>query len=148
MGSTNMDGQNAIVFFMNDRQTGVCGYTWYIESHRTSFYIKSTFKPMQMTKVSVHGPDPNHIGKQHFRLDFTGPDEARKAVNAGAAGELSVRACRSSSLGVESTSGQCILFGSLQSGRCSGLACNEDPTRRRSRRRHCTPGWTPHLRAR
>jgi hypothetical protein len=38
---------------------------------------------MQMTKISIHGPDPNHIGKQHFRLDFTKPDEARKAINAG-----------------------------------------------------------------
>lgn len=78
-----MDGEGAIVFFIHDQDTGVCGYTWFIEAHRTSFYIKSTYKPMQMTKVSIHGPDPNHVGKQHFRLDFTRPEEARKAIRAG-----------------------------------------------------------------
>jgi len=78
-----MDGQGGIIFRIVDKETGVCGFTWYIESHRTSFYIKSTFKPLQTTKVSIHGPDPNHLGKQHFRLDFTKPDEARKAINAG-----------------------------------------------------------------
>jgi hypothetical protein len=83
MASTSMDGQEAIVFCIVDHQTGVCGFTWYIEAHRTSFYIKSTFKPLQLTKISIHGPDPNHIGKQHFRLDFTKPDEAQKAINAG-----------------------------------------------------------------
>ena len=51
-----MDGQEAIVFVIFDKQTGVCGFTWFIESHRTSFYIKSTFKPMQMTKISIHRP--------------------------------------------------------------------------------------------
>jgi hypothetical protein len=78
-----MDGQNAFVFCVHDKQTGVVGYTWYIESHRTSFYIKSTMKALQTVKVSVHGPDPNHIGKQHFRLDWTNPKEAQKAINAG-----------------------------------------------------------------
>ncbi|WP_062900122.1 hypothetical protein [Mycobacterium avium] len=78
-----MDGQDAIVFCVHDKQTGVVGYTWYIESHRTSFYIKSTMKALQTVKVSVHGPDPNHIGKQHFRLDWTSPKEAQKAINAG-----------------------------------------------------------------
>jgi hypothetical protein len=81
--TASMDGQDAIVFCILDRETGVCGFTWFIQPHRTSFYIKSTFKPLQMTKISIHGPDPNHIGKQHFRLDFTRPDEAQKAVNAG-----------------------------------------------------------------
>ena len=78
-----MEGEDAIVFFIHDQETGVCGYTWFIEAHGTSFYIKSTYKPMQVTKVSIHGPDPNHIGNQHFRLDFTKPDEARGAVRAG-----------------------------------------------------------------
>jgi hypothetical protein len=54
-----------------------------IESHRTSFYIKSTYTPLQTIKVSIHGPDPNHIGKQHFRVDFTRPQEVDKAIAAG-----------------------------------------------------------------
>ena len=82
MVSNSMDGEDAIVFIL-DRESGVCGYTWFIRAIWTSFYIKSTYKPMQMTKVSIHGPDPNHIGKQHFRLGFTKPQEARKAINAG-----------------------------------------------------------------
>jgi hypothetical protein len=81
--STSMDGEDAIVFCILDKETGVCGYTWFIESHRTSFYIKSTYKPLQTMKVSIHGPDPDHVGKQHFRFDFTTPEEARKAINAG-----------------------------------------------------------------
>ena len=81
--STSMDGEDAIVFCILDKETGVCGYTWFIESHRTSFYIKSTYKPLQTMQVSIHGPDPDHVGKQHFRFDFTTPEEARKAINAG-----------------------------------------------------------------
>jgi hypothetical protein len=78
-----MDGEDAIVFCILDRETGVCGYTWFIESHRTSFYIKSTYRPLQTMKVSIHGPDANHIGRQHFRFDFTSPREAQRAINAG-----------------------------------------------------------------
>ena len=36
-----------------------------------------------MVKVSIHGPDPKHVGKQHFRLDFDHEDPATKAVKAG-----------------------------------------------------------------
>jgi hypothetical protein len=81
--STSMDGEDAIVFCIMNRETGVCGYTWFIEPHRTSFYIKSIYRPLQTMKVSIHGPDPNHVGKQHFRFDFTSPREAQKAINAG-----------------------------------------------------------------
>lgn len=82
---TSMDGQDSIVFCIIDKETGVCGYTWYIEAHRTSFYIKSTYKPMQMVKVSIHGPDtlPENVGKQHYRLGFTDPKQAEKAIRAG-----------------------------------------------------------------
>jgi hypothetical protein len=31
----------------------------------------------------LHGPDPKHIDKQHFWLDFEHPAQAVKAVNAG-----------------------------------------------------------------
>jgi hypothetical protein len=66
-----------------DYETGVIGYTWLIESHRTSFYIKSMYTPLQTLKVSIHGPDPNHIGKQHFRVGFTRSKEVQKAIAAG-----------------------------------------------------------------
>lgn len=78
-----MDGHNAIVFVILDRQAKIAGFTWLIEWSTTSFYIKSMYKPMQTTKISLHGPDPNHIGKQHFRLDFEHPGPAGKAVAAG-----------------------------------------------------------------
>ncbi|OBF42578.1 hypothetical protein A5719_03365 [Mycolicibacterium peregrinum] len=78
-----MDGQERIVFAIVNRETGVTGYTWMIESHRTSFYIKPTFKALQLAKASIHGPDPDHPGKEHFRFDFTDPKVSKKAVNAG-----------------------------------------------------------------
>lgn len=78
-----MDGRAAIGFCMWNKTTGVTSYTWFIEAHRTSFYIKSTYKPLQVTKVSIHGPDPAHAGKEHFRFDFTDPKTAKKAVKAG-----------------------------------------------------------------
>lgn len=78
-----MDGQHAIVFAMFDRATGVFGYTWILEWSTTSFYLKTTYKPLQLTKVSLHGPDPKHIGKQHFRLDFEHPGPAAKAIANG-----------------------------------------------------------------
>ena len=77
-------GHDAIVFVITAKDTGVCSFTWFIEAHSTSFYIKSTMRAMQVVKVSLHGPDPNRVGKEHFRLDFTNPSEARRAVNAGA----------------------------------------------------------------
>jgi hypothetical protein len=78
-----MDGQHAIVFVFVNKETLICGYTWLIEWSTTSFYIKSQFPPLQSMKVSLHGPDPKHPGKQHLRFDFAGPDQIAKAVRAG-----------------------------------------------------------------
>ena len=80
---TAMDGQHAIVFAFVNKETQVCGYTWLIEWSTTSFYIKSQFPPLQSMKVSLHGPDPKHPGKQHLRFGFTSPDQVEKAVKAG-----------------------------------------------------------------
>ncbi|CAN3128585.1 hypothetical protein ACNUDN_11735 [Mycobacterium sp. smrl_JER01] len=77
-----MDGQAAIVFCIVDKETGVCGFTWFIEAHDVSFYIKSTFKPLQMVKVSIHGPDATHPN-DYYRLGFTKPKESAKAIRAG-----------------------------------------------------------------
>ena len=85
MPTSSMNGENAIDFFIHDRASNVAGYTTLVEWSTTSFYIKSTYKPMQLMKVSLHGPDPKHIGKQHFRLDFDHADPAGKAAAAGGA---------------------------------------------------------------
>lgn len=81
--STAMDRQDAIVFFVLNKETQTWGYSWLIEWSTTSFYIKSQFPPLQSMKVSLHGPDPNHPGKQHLRFDFAHPDQVEKAVKAG-----------------------------------------------------------------
>jgi hypothetical protein len=83
MTSTAMDGQNAIVFFVLNKETQIWGYSWLIEWSTTSFYIKSQFPPLQSMKVSLHGPDPKHPGKQHLRFDFTSPGQVAKALKAG-----------------------------------------------------------------
>jgi hypothetical protein len=83
MSAHSMNNEDAIVFSIVDPVAKIAGYTWLIEWTATSFYIKSTYKPLQMAKISLHGPDPKHIGKQHFRLDFDHPGPAAKAVNAG-----------------------------------------------------------------
>jgi hypothetical protein len=78
-----MDGQDAIVFFVLNKETQIWGYSWLIEWSTTSFYIKSQLPTLQSMKVSLHGPDPNHSGKQHLRFDFAHPDQVEKAVKAG-----------------------------------------------------------------
>lgn len=78
-----MNGERAIVFFVHDRVSNVAGYTSLIEWSTSSFYVKSTYKPLQLMKVSLHGPDPKHIGKQHFRFDFDHSKPAGKAAAAG-----------------------------------------------------------------
>lgn len=85
MPTSSMNGEHAIEFLAHDRASNIAGYTWLIEWSTTSFYIKSTYKPMQLMKVSLHGPDPKHVGKQHFRLDFDHADRAGKAAAAGGA---------------------------------------------------------------
>jgi hypothetical protein len=80
-----MNGEHAIDFVTHDRASNVAGYAWLVEWSTTSFYIKSTFKPMQLLKVTLHLSDPKHLGKQHFRLDFDHPDPAGKAYAAGGA---------------------------------------------------------------
>src|SRR5271163_47609 len=36
---------------------------------------------MQLMKVRLHGPDPKHIGKQHFRLDFDRAESQSKVTH-------------------------------------------------------------------
>jgi hypothetical protein len=113
-----MDGQHAIEFFILDREAKIAGYTWLIEWSTTSFYINSLYKPMQMTEVSLHGPDSKHIDEQHFRLDSEHPSQAVKAVNAGR-GQQMRSTCRCTLRGGRSTSAHCTYFDSRRSGKCS-----------------------------
>jgi hypothetical protein len=85
MPTSSMNGEDAILFSVMDRAARIYSYSWLIEWTTSSFYIKSTYKPLQLMKVSIHGADPKHIDKQHFRLDFDHARPATKAANAGGA---------------------------------------------------------------
>lgn len=82
-----MDEHRAIEFFMatNDG-TAIDSWHWLIEWTTTSFYVKSMNPAMQAMKVSIHGPDPRHPGKEHFRFDMerSNQDLAARAIGAGA----------------------------------------------------------------
>jgi hypothetical protein len=82
-----MDEHRAIEFFAatNDG-TAIDSWHWLLEWTTTSFYVKSMNPAMQAAKVSIHGPDPRHPGKHHFRFDIerTNQDRAARAVKAGA----------------------------------------------------------------
>jgi hypothetical protein len=73
-----MQQQHAIEFFFIDKATAQWGFHWLIEWLTTSFYIKCLHPGMQAAKVSLHGQDPKHPGKQHLRFDHD-----KKAKNAG-----------------------------------------------------------------
>lgn len=87
MHHPGMDEHRAIEWFTatNDG-TAIDGWHWLIEWTTTSFYIKSMNPAIQAMKVSMHGPDPKHPGKAHFRFDLerTNQDRAARAVAAGA----------------------------------------------------------------
>ncbi|WP_155943416.1 hypothetical protein [Mycobacterium sp. UM_WGJ] len=66
-----MDQQQAVEFFAATQDgTAIDGWHWLIEWSTTSFYIKSLNPAMEQAKVSLHGPDPKHPGKQHLRFDL------------------------------------------------------------------------------
>jgi hypothetical protein len=85
MPTSSMNGEDAILFSVMDRAARIYSYSWLIEWTTSSLCIKPTYKPLQLMKVSIHGADPKHIDKQHFRLDFDHEQPATKAVNAGGA---------------------------------------------------------------
>lgn len=62
-----MEQQHAIEFFFIAEATALWGHHWLIEWSTSSFYIKCLHPAMQMAKVSLHGPDPKHPGRQHLR---------------------------------------------------------------------------------
>ena len=74
---------DAIAFGIFDLENEVVGFSWLIEWTTTSFYIKFQQRSVQLAKVSLHGPDPNHLGKQHFRFDLTETKLVEKAQRAG-----------------------------------------------------------------
>jgi hypothetical protein len=82
---SSMDGQESIIVCIAKRSKNIYGYASFIEWHRTSFYIKSQYRPLQTMKVSIHGLDrrPQHVGKQHFRLDVERDHLVQAALDAG-----------------------------------------------------------------
>ena len=81
-----MDEHRSIEFLTatNDG-TAIDGWHWLIEWTTTSFYIKSMNPAIQGAKVSIHGPDARHPGREHFRFDLerTNQDRAARATRAG-----------------------------------------------------------------
>jgi hypothetical protein len=49
------------------------------------------YKRLQSAKISIHGPELNHLGKQHFRYDLAKPKELEAAVKAGARSAITRR---------------------------------------------------------
>jgi hypothetical protein len=48
---------NAIYFCVGDRTRNVCGYTWKLWWHETTFYAKARGAPLAGIKLSLHGQD-------------------------------------------------------------------------------------------
>jgi hypothetical protein len=65
-----MQQQHAMEFFFLAEATSLWGFHWLIEWSTTSFYIKCLHPGLQAAKVSLHGPDPRHPGRQHLRFDL------------------------------------------------------------------------------
>jgi len=78
-----MRPQHAIEFLVAEEGTGIDGWHWIIEWSTSSFYMKSLNPALRSAKVSLHGPDPKHPGKQHLRFDLTEPGLVEKAERAG-----------------------------------------------------------------
>jgi hypothetical protein len=79
-----MQQQHAIEFFFLSEPTSLWGFHWLIEWSTSSFYIKCLHPGMQAAKISLHGPDPKHPGKQHLHFDLDKPDVVARAARAGA----------------------------------------------------------------
>ena len=75
------EAPKALYFIVADKQRRICGYTWRIGWGNTSFYIKSTYKPMSALKISLHGPDPRHK-RPGFKIAVDEP-AVSGAKNAG-----------------------------------------------------------------
>jgi hypothetical protein len=78
-----MQQQHAIEFFFIAEASSLWGFHWLIEWSTSSFYVKCLHPAMQSAKVSLHGPDPKHPGKQHLRFDLDHADVLEKATKAG-----------------------------------------------------------------
>jgi len=54
--------------------TAIDSWHWLVEASTTSFYVKSLNPALEGAKVSIHGPDDNHPGEDHFRFDLVRTD--------------------------------------------------------------------------
>jgi hypothetical protein len=78
-----MQQQHAMEFFFIEKATSLWGFHWLIEWSTTSFYFKCLHPGIQLAKVSLHGLDPKHPGRQHLRFDHDHDEVADKAARAG-----------------------------------------------------------------
>jgi len=78
-----MQQQHAIEFFFIAKAAPIWGFHWLIEWSTSSFYIKSLNPGLESAKVSMHGPDPKHPGKQHLRFDLDKPELVDRATREG-----------------------------------------------------------------
>jgi hypothetical protein len=82
---TSMSGEHAVLFAVGDRAKGKYGYTYLAEWSTESFYLKSTWAPMQATKVSIHGPSAEHPDTYLYKADLEHDRVLRRAERAGCA---------------------------------------------------------------
>lgn len=78
-----MQRQHAIEFLVVEQATAVWGFHWLIEWSTSSFYIKSLNPALESAKVSLHGPDPKHPGKQQLRFGLDKPKLVERATRSG-----------------------------------------------------------------
>jgi hypothetical protein len=83
-GLSRDEAAASVEFLIAEEGTGIDGFHWIIEWSTSSFYIKSLNPALQSAKVSLHGPDPKHPGKQHLRFGLESKSElVEKATSAG-----------------------------------------------------------------
>jgi hypothetical protein len=79
-----MDQQHAVEFLFAENGTGIDGWHWLIEWSTSSFYIKSLNPALEQAKVSIHGPDPKHPGRQYLRFGLESDQKlVKKSERAG-----------------------------------------------------------------
>ncbi|MDQ2848077.1 MAG: hypothetical protein M3Y09_02070 [Actinomycetota bacterium] len=80
-----MSDEPVIKFVVGNRATGMAGYTWRINTHGTSFYLRPTMRALTQLKISLHGPDPRPGLVPSFEVKIDQSAEAGAAKVGGVA---------------------------------------------------------------
>jgi hypothetical protein len=75
--------QDAIYITVGRAGEAVRGFTWRIWARSTSFYLKSRAPGMNHLKLSLHGIDPRHEGKEGFKIGMDPEPAFQQAVDEG-----------------------------------------------------------------